>query len=181
MQIPRYTTGRLRVQDWSDSLTEPKRRAALLGELSVLQNLPPPLQLRRDAGALEAWVRDRAAESTVLTLRNRDSGDLLGLLILACFASDQAAATLQLGYLLGETAWGKGYASELLQGLVDHLRRGAEPLQLRAGVAVDNPASARELQKAGFTALPAQGDVECDVENVIYGLTLPGCQPSGPA
>lgn len=58
----------------------------------------------------------------------------------------------ELGYSLGRAYWGNGYATEAVRAMLDH----AGPLGLRqldAYSFVDNPASARVLEKAGFTDL----------------------------
>lgn len=57
-----------------------------------------------------------------------------------------------IGYWVGPPYWNTGYASEALTALVRHLL--AEPARnvLRAEVFLDNPASARVLERAGFVA-----------------------------
>jgi RimJ/RimL family protein N-acetyltransferase len=58
----------------------------------------------------------------------------------------------ELGYALGRPYWGQGYATEGVLAMIDHART----LGLRALEAftfIENPASARVLDKAGFTDL----------------------------
>jgi [ribosomal protein S5]-alanine N-acetyltransferase len=58
----------------------------------------------------------------------------------------------ELGYGLGRAYWGVGYATEAVRAMLDH----ASVLGLRrldAYSFVENPASARVLEKAGFTDL----------------------------
>ncbi len=161
MTPPDFTTARLSVRDWRPALADPAARraleAALAGLLTppVLAPLPPALQLDPAPGAVAAWVQDRAAEAEVMTVAAADGGGLVGLLLLAADPDPAPAAdpALHLGYLLAETAWGRGLATELLAGLVAALS-GRGPLRLRAGVDRTNPASARVLVKAGFVALP---------------------------
>ncbi len=82
--------------------------------------------------------------------------ELLGLLILAEFPADNGPRVIHLGYLLGETAWGRGLATELISGLVSALRNLGEPIQLLGGVENANPASARVLVKNGFQLVERQ-------------------------
>lgn len=83
-------------------------------------------------------------------------GALGGLLILAASPQESAGPRcLHLGYLLGEAYWGKGTASALLRGFTEALERSGTPVRLLGGVARDNPASARVLEKSGFVADPA--------------------------
>jgi ribosomal-protein-alanine N-acetyltransferase len=62
------------------------------------------------------------------------------------------ARVAELGYSLGRAYWGRGYATEAVGAMLDHARTlGLR--RLEAYSFVDNPASARVLEKAGFTDL----------------------------
>ena len=61
-----------------------------------------------------------------------------------------------IGYMFAQSAWGKWYASELVLGLVATLRAAGFKYAF-GGVADQNPASARVLEKAGFEAISNQG------------------------
>jgi RimJ/RimL family protein N-acetyltransferase len=57
----------------------------------------------------------------------------------------------ELGYWLGEPFWGQSFAPEAAIGLLDAVRTiGLAPV-VKARVLANNPASARVLEKAGFT------------------------------
>jgi RimJ/RimL family protein N-acetyltransferase len=58
----------------------------------------------------------------------------------------------ELGYGLGRGYWGRGYATEAVCAMLDHAR-SLGLRRLDAYSFVDNPASARVLEKAGFTDL----------------------------
>ena len=65
--------------------------------------------------------------------------------------SDVASKSAELGYWLGVDYWGRGIATQAARRLV---RFGFESFELErifATVKADNPASARVLEKAGFT------------------------------
>lgn len=143
--IPDFHTERLRVRPWSARLTDPALPAALSPLLTpeVLADLPPSLQLT-DKG-IGAWIRSRASESDVYLVEH---GDLVGLLLLA-----DTGDALHLGYLFGQAHWGKGYASELVAGLVDTNHTHGRH-RLIGGVSARNLASARVLEKAGFRIDP---------------------------
>ena len=53
---------------------------------------------------------------------------------------------VRLGYLLAENAWGKGFASELIEGFVDWCRGQEAITSLAGGVEADNAASRRVLE-----------------------------------
>jgi RimJ/RimL family protein N-acetyltransferase len=62
------------------------------------------------------------------------------------------ARVAELGYALGRAYWGRGYAPEAVRAMLDHARLlGLR--RLDAYSFVDNPASARVLEKAGFADL----------------------------
>lgn len=85
-------------------------------------------------------------------------GDLWGVLICAQTAPQE----LHIGYIIGQAQWGKGLASELILGLCQ-AARSADIKTLIGGVARDNPASARVLEKAGFQAAPNPNDPASDL------------------
>jgi hypothetical protein len=54
-----------------------------------------------------------------------------------------------IGYLFAEQAWGRGYRDGACERVIAACRAAHRP-QLRAGVAIGNPASMHVLRKAGF-------------------------------
>jgi ribosomal-protein-alanine N-acetyltransferase len=77
---------------------------------------------------------------------------------------------IRLGYVLAEPAWGRSLGSELVGGFVEWCRAQSEIGSLIAGVAADNPASIRILEKSGFTPVGDNPD-ESNAER-IYALRL---------
>jgi len=160
-QMPHgFRTRRLHVQSWAPCLEDAGRHRSLIGELTpvltpeVLRQLPEPLQISDGPDAVAQWVSAREAESDVFTVRDDASSSIVGLLILAEFPEPDATATIHLGYLFAEDSWGKGYATELLLGLVLWLGEQDRQIRLIGGVEKSNIASARVLQKAGFEESP---------------------------
>ncbi len=168
MIVDRFTTPRLSVHGWRRTLEDAPLRAALERALAgiltdpVLAHLPPSLQLHEAGGGIAGWIDARAAESEVLLVERREGGALVGLVLLAQGEEIQARRSLHIGYLLAESAWGQGLASELVSGLVAAVE-GAGRLRLLGGVDRDNPASARVLQKAGFEIDPTLSTAELDM------------------
>jgi RimJ/RimL family protein N-acetyltransferase len=62
----------------------------------------------------------------------------------------------EIGYWLGVSYWGRGYATEAARAVIDHAfgKLGHETLQ--AGARVSNPASRRVLEKCGFQWIGVQ-------------------------
>ncbi len=56
----------------------------------------------------------------------------------------------EIGYWFGVRYWGRGYATEAAQALVDHAFGDLGREVLHAGARVSNPASRRVLEKCGF-------------------------------
>ncbi|KMW56297.1 Ferrichrome-binding protein [Candidatus Rhodobacter oscarellae] len=110
---------------------------------AVTAHLPEDLVV---TGAAEpaAWLARLAERSTVCTVRDPDA--LVGFLTLGAGSETE----LMLGYLFAEHAWGRGYASELVAGLLAHLRAKDWRGKVTGGVVAKNPASAKVLLKSGF-------------------------------
>mmetsp|Transcript_18489 Transcript_18489/g.30188 ORF Transcript_18489/g.30188 Transcript_18489/m.30188 type:complete len:171 (+) Transcript_18489:894-1406(+) len=151
MLIPDFTTRRLRVTAWRNILADPDQRAVLEQDLAhiltpnVLAPLPAPLQLPEGPRHISDWVRAREAESDVFSVLDAMTGVLVGLLILA----EEDETTLHLGYMLADPVWGRGYATEVIRGLLEAIPKG-QGITVLAGVDFANPASSGVLFKCGF-------------------------------
>ena len=77
-------------------------------------------------------------------------GEVIGSLgILYCDGCGDEPEGYSAGYCIGRQWWGKGYTTEALQAAVRHVLAAGVPV-LHCCHAVDNPASGRVMQKAGF-------------------------------
>lgn len=111
---------------------------------------------------MDQWIDARDAESDIYLIRETSTDAIIGLMFLTPpFNND-----IHLGYLLGQTTWGKGYASELLAGLVSHVPKTG--FRLLGGVGRENPVSAHVLRKTGFQIVPELSDTETE----MFGITL---------
>ena len=171
---PGFQSERILVQSWTAFLDGRERLKGLIEELepvltpNVLRHLPEPLQISEATDAVARWVADREEESDAYVVREKTSSTLLGLLILAEFPEPNGITTIHLGYLFAESAWGNGYATELLLGLVRWMGEQNRQVQFLAGVEKGNAASARVLQKSGFERSPGLSSNETD----MFRLTL---------
>lgn len=166
--VPDFTTSRMQVVHWSGPLSNRLTRATVLSAMpslltdDVTRDLPPSFAL---TGDLDAWVAARSAESDVYLIYANDR--LIGLLVLFVATKPADHAVVHLGYLFTQSAWGQGYATELLQGLI---ATATPPITFIAGVAAQNPASMHVLRKTGFRQLPRQaGDEMLSFSRVIAG------------
>lgn len=162
-----FETERLTVRHWRGGTENPIERGGFLQALNglltddVLKDLPASMQLDDTPEAVSNWVDARARESDCLSVKRSTNGALLGLLILVDTGASIPMPTLHLGYMFARHAWGQGLATELLAGLIASVATWA-PLRLVGGVSKANPASARVLEKLGFSLVPelSFGDTE---------------------
>ena len=98
----------------------------------------------------------------IYLIHEKGTDALIGLMFLTPSLNNDS----HLGYLLGQSAWGKGFASELLAGLVLHVPKTG--FRLLGGVGRENPASAHALRNTGFQLVPDLSDTETE----MFGITL---------
>ncbi len=63
---------------------------------------------------------------------------------------DESTVDVRIGYVIAETSWGRGLATELLSGLVDWMRIEPSIHTLTGGVDLTNHASVRVMENNGF-------------------------------
>ena len=118
----------------------------------MIAHLPPFFDLTDQN--IDQWIDARDAESDIYLIRETGTDAIIGLMLLTTpFNND-----IHLGYLLGQSAWGQGYASELLAGLMLHVPKTA--FRLLGGVGRENPASAHVLRKTDFDVVPELSDTK---------------------
>jgi len=96
----------------------------------------------------------------------RGKREVIGAISLEGRAQDR----LTLGYALAPEAWGKGYASEAVEAMVEAGFAMTSAVEIEASVRAENPVSRRVVEKAGFEFVsaglqgaPARGGlVSCD-------------------
>lgn len=91
---------------------------------------------------VDAW-EDGSAYVWLLT--DRETGELVGSV-----ASRPSEHRVSLGYLVARDRWGRGYMTEALEPIVAWWLAQTEVHRVWAVCDVDNAASARVLEKAGF-------------------------------
>lgn len=117
----------------------------------VTRALPPLFHGAGDDAARRSVLRQMEAEADVHAIF--EAAEPIGLLLLSTAGSDR-----HIGYLLRETAWGRGLAGELIAGVQCALASAPEITGLIAGVTHDNPASARVLERAGFKVIEKRSE-----------------------
>lgn len=118
---------------------------------AVVENLPPYFHGIDSCHLAQQWLERMLAESR-LFLVSSDDRTLMGLLF-AYVDNDNDA---HIGYLLAQEFWGKGFASELLQGFISEVSNSENWSKLIGGVDQTNIASAKLLKKLGFVERPGE-------------------------
>ena len=172
-----FQTDRMEVGDWPSHLTGTHAVEArstfvvsLLSE-AVTQELPTGWQGPYDEDRASAWFADRRGEGAVLPIVARSDRRPVGLLILAESEITDGLLDIFLGYLIHESDWGRGLATEVVAGLADWCRANGTVRSIVGGVTDGNAASARVLQKNGFVPASTVADVP---DGVKYTLILAG-------
>lgn len=123
-------------------LTEPVTRA-----------LPSAWQGEYSIQRAENWVAERDAEGTTILAVSRDTRLPIGLMVLSLLQEDDVGSPeIRLGYLLAESAWGSGMATEIVAGFLEWCRTRDFRGTITAGVERDNYASRRVLEKNGLVS-----------------------------
>lgn len=95
--------------------------------------------------AMRIWIRrHNGPGGHVFFLRRKSDHDPIGAV-----GFGGTGPIAELGYAIGRPYWGKGYATEAVLAMVE-IAQGFGLSGLQAYSFVENPASARVLEKAGF-------------------------------
>lgn len=153
-----FSTSRLSIESWKDYLSDTKQmeilaeRVVMMLSEKVTKNLPQEWAQIKSITNAKNWIQERDNESYVYIVKNLETHQIMGLLFLNETSKDITGRShLQLGFLLSEEYWGKGLASEMIEGLVNWCITSGEVAKITGGVMADNVASSRVLEKCGFT------------------------------
>ncbi len=113
-----------------------------IAEMTAL--IPHPYGLEDAA----RWLTSLPAEAGHwnFAIVERESGKLVG----TCGYGKRHDLGPEIGYWIGEPFWGRGYATEAIRAVVDHLFSVTALDEIAAGCRVTNVASRRVLEKCGF-------------------------------
>lgn len=143
--------------------------------VAEFQNWIPPYPLERAktliARLLESpWLR--TDEWSMLTIADADDSTVYGDLALHPTWDGRA---IEIGYSLAPSAWGRGYASEAVNALVERLWSDPKVTRLSAMLHPGNVASEQVLERAGFrfegrTRL-SYWVADDNTDDLLYGMT----------
>lgn len=124
--------------------------AAAIADEAIARNLatvPWPYRIR-DAEAFLASPRDPVRPALLVFERTSGAPRLVG----SCGLGRRPSGAVELGYWIARSDWGRGFATEACAALVEIARALGLP-SLEGSHFIDNPASARVLEKLGFEPL----------------------------
>ncbi len=192
LMFPAQETERLLIRcaivDDLDALTSRRNEP----EVALYQNWTLPYSSERGRELLESVAQMGGPvneEWWMATVLRRDSGEIIGDLAVRLSWAGRAA---EVGYSFSSAHWGRGYASEALQALIQYLFEDLGVSRVSATLHPDNIASAMLLERAGLlyeghTKLSYWGEGEGAVnsDDLLYGFTKADCQawrdrPVGP-
>lgn len=122
--------------------------ARAIGDEAIVRNLarvPWPYQVD-DAEAFLATPFQPDEARLLIFRRTRGAPQLIG----GTGFERGEGGTVELGYWIARPHWGLGYATEAVRAMVEIARHSLRRRRLIAGHFIDNPASGRVLEKAGF-------------------------------
>ncbi len=97
-----------------------------------------------------AWIEQVAGEEPLYNFAIVVDGEAVGGVGLAP-QPDVHRRSLGIGYWLGETYWGRGIMTEAVAAVTGYALEAHDVCRIFAAVFDGNPASARVLEKAGYT------------------------------
>src|SRR3954451_9522926 len=124
--------------------------AAAIADQAIARNLanvPWPYRMR-DAEAFLASPRDPVLPSLLIFERTKGEPRLVG----SCGLARRPSGAAAMGYWIARPFWGRGFATEAGAALID-MARALGLASLEGSHFIDNPASARVLEKLGFEPL----------------------------
>ena len=124
--------------------------ATAMSDKAIARNLavvPWPYTLR-DAEAFLASPRDPVLPSLLVFERTEGAPRLIG----SCGLGRRPSGAVEMGYWIARSSWGRGFATEACAALIE-MARALGLGALEGSHFVDNPASARVLEKLGFEPL----------------------------
>lgn len=156
----RFVTERLLVEEWHSLSADDWAHQELAHVVStmltarVTQSLPEGWQGAYTIERASEWIQERDREGATLLVVERSSRMPVGVMILLESDDEKLGRSVRIGYLLSESAWGQGLASELVQGFVGWCRMAGIG-SIVGGVERDNVPSQRVLEKNGFVCAPS--------------------------
>lgn len=149
-----FSTSRLNAMTLVQSIPGIQAEIMTLFTERVSRYLPPSCQSFTSSEDVDRWLESMAQTGAVLRLTHQQQA--VGYL----FVFPEADSCYRVGYVLAEAHWGKGLATEAMQGLVSYLSEQEHAAKFIAGVEPENVGSVKVLKKLGFAFDYSEQDVD---------------------
>jgi ribosomal-protein-alanine N-acetyltransferase len=117
---------------------------------NVSRNLRDRFPYPYTAADADEWIKLAVAQTRPTSFAIVVEGEAVGGIGIE-LGTDIFRRSAEIGYWLGEPFWGRGIATEALRAVTEYAFERFDICRLHAGVFDWNPASARVLEKAGYT------------------------------
>ena len=117
---------------------------------NVWRNLKDRFPSPYTAADADAWIKRASEQAPATSFAIVVEGAAVGGIGIE-LGTDVFRRSAEIGYWLGEPFWGRGIATEALRAMTEYAFERFDICRLEAGVFDWNPASARVLEKAGYT------------------------------
>jgi RimJ/RimL family protein N-acetyltransferase len=130
-------------------------RAPRLGDAKAIATLANDVRIAENTARIPHPYRKSDADDFILSAnRGGDTTFVItqrtGALLGACGLTQIDRHPPEIGYWLGVKFWGKGYATEAVRAVIDHVFTDLDCEAIHSAARVTNPASRRVLEKCGF-------------------------------
>jgi RimJ/RimL family protein N-acetyltransferase len=130
----------------------------------MLSRLPYPYRIEH-ARDFISWVEGKQDDEGIFAITLKLAETFIGV----CSYELRDEEEPELGYWLGEPYWGKGYMSEAVQAVLSHAFTVNRHEKLVSGCRLQNHASRRVLEKAGFERVGRYS-----IDSLVLKAKLPG-------
>ena len=143
----------LRIGNWAIRSWREEDEASLVryaNNRRVSRNMRDAFPYPYTADDARAWIRFASQQEPETNFAIADSRGAIGGIGLRP-GEDVFRRTAEIGYWLGEPFWGRGIATEAVKAMTGYAFGNFDLARIQAIVYEGNPASARVLEKAGYT------------------------------
>jgi [ribosomal protein S5]-alanine N-acetyltransferase len=127
---------------------------------STTKYLPPDWQCLSTDRQIVEWITHRLKDGLMCTVCLRSLKQTAGFLFVYGLVEQEDDNSVRIGYVISEQFWGRGIASELVEGLLNACRNIGNIATVIGGVDSDNIGSKKVLIKNGFTLSSCENSME---------------------
>jgi len=143
LELSQCTVRRWAATDLTALVTHPNKRHV---SIHLRDRFPFPYEVDHGRKFLD-WIVQQASPTVWAIEVNGETAGGIGVEL----HQDVERVSAEIGYWLGEAAWGRGIVTEALQAVTAEVFRRFELTRIYALPFADNRASVRVLEKAGYT------------------------------